>query len=99
MTDKSDEDTWKTPEYACLNCGYVVDMATASPLETESRAPQEGDVMICLECSHIMIAKADGTVRDATRDEQDEIASEPDILMLLRGLRSVRQSPEWRRRK
>jgi hypothetical protein len=89
---------WKTPRQACLNCGYVVDAASNSPLETEPAAPTEGDATVCIECSHIMIFKADGTVRNATPAEMNAVANDPDVLKLLTAMGALRRTKLWRRR-
>ena len=91
MSEKWDENTYKTLKYACLNCGYKVDAATPTPLEPEPREPREGDATVCLRCSHIMIFTADGRVREATQDERDEVASQPDVQSLLQAMAEVRR--------
>lgn len=95
--DKWADETWKTPIYACLNCGYTVDAATASPLDPAPRGPREGDTTVCVQCSHIMIFKADQTVRNATPEELAEITSDPDVLQLLQAIRALRATRFYRR--
>jgi hypothetical protein len=97
MTEKWSNDAWKTPKYACLNCGVVADAASNSPLETDPRAPQEGDVTVCLQCSHLMVFKADGTVREPNDAELNDIADTPDVLRLLQAMGALRRTAFWRR--
>jgi DNA-directed RNA polymerase subunit RPC12/RpoP len=83
---------WKTPKFSCLNCGKEMDAASDSPLETEPRAPQEGDVSLCAYCSHVMVFTAARTVRSATQAEMDEITANPDTAKLFEAMARVRKA-------
>lgn len=84
------EDMWPTPLYVCVNCGKRMGVASASPVDPDPRPPQEGDVSVCLYCSHVMIFSADRTYRAPTPEEMDEIASDPDVLNLLQAMHRLR---------
>jgi len=44
--------------------------------------PNDGDVAICLYCNHIHVFEG-GQLRNATQQERDEVALDPDIMETL----------------
>jgi len=71
-------DNYRHTPCACVNCGKVVDAATGVNKDYE-RAPKDGDVAICIYCSHIMVYD-NGKVRNPEGQEIIDIAADPDIL-------------------
>jgi hypothetical protein len=68
----------RVPESKCINCGKKVDAADHTML-TPPLPPSDGDIMICLYCSHIHIY--DGNkMREPTENEMVEIAGNSDML-------------------
>lgn len=100
--DKWNEHTWRTPKYACLNCGCVVDAASNDPQDPEPRHPEVDDVTICLECSHVMIFThnliGDLTVRNPTPFELREITDNQEIRNLLQAMAMLRRTKLWKRK-
>jgi hypothetical protein len=84
---------YHTPESHCLNCGKLIDGAT--PVDG-GRAPQEGDISICLDCHHLMIYDANVRVRALTDEEIVEIAGEPEMLHAMKILGEFKR---WERDK
>jgi hypothetical protein len=81
---------YHTPETRCLNCGKLIDGAT--PVGG-GRAPQEGDISICLDCHHLMIYDANMRVRALTDEEVVEIAGEPEVL---RAMKVLGEFEQWK---
>lgn len=71
----------------CVECGYEID--AASSLHTKKR-PRPGDIMICAQCSCLMIFSPDG-VRTPTGDEMIEIAGDPGMLLTIHALDLARK--------
>ena len=67
----------------CTACG--TDHTHAGSLEV-SRAPEPGDIMICLSCQHIMIVGSDMQLRDPTDAEAYQIAGDSDLIRYQRAI-------------
>jgi hypothetical protein len=71
----SDHD-FKMPPALCLRCGHACDAAT--PLDSNHK-PGTGDVTVCIACGHVMVFDDELRLRDATADEQRQIAGDPRV--------------------
>lgn len=74
------------PKSACTACGYGVDLATCVGSD---RAPQPGDITLCIKCGHIMAFGDDMQMRNLTDEEMREVASNKTILAIQRGRAAV----------
>lgn len=83
ITDKWSATDYRTPIIKCFNCHKEMDAATPHPDETDVRGPVEGDVAVCLYCSHIGIYTVEFQLRAPTEAEMDEIAALPEVQKLL----------------
>lgn len=70
----------RTPECRCLDCGTMIDSASA--IKDDVIRPKPGDITVCVNCGHIMAFNDDITVRMLTDDEMFEIAGRLDIIMI-----------------
>jgi hypothetical protein len=84
---------YRTTENHCLNCGELIDAAT--PVDG-GRAPQTGDISICLDCHHLMVYDADMKVRALTNEEMVEIAGDS---ALIRAMKALGKFKQWERDK
>ena len=78
----------------CTACGYKFDMA--GTLESEARAPQPGDVSICIECQHIMVVDSDMQLRDPTAAEAYQIAGDSDVIRYQRAIAEAKSAGKHR---
>jgi hypothetical protein len=78
----------------CTNCGRTHDMAGTMEL-VGGRPPQPGDIMICIECQHIMIVDKDG-IRDPTTAEVVEIAGDRDLVRTQRAIAAAKSARSHR---
>lgn len=69
------------PSSNCPNCGVKQDGALAV---TSIHRPEPGDIMVCIDCSHICIYSDNLTLRDPTDEEMVEIAGNPTIIKMMR---------------
>lgn len=76
-------DSYFVPNAACINCGK--DMDAASPV-TGGRAPQAGDIALCLYCRHLMAYGDDLRIRNLTDEEVIEVAGDREILLAMQML-------------
>jgi hypothetical protein len=80
------ESKWRTttrlPPSACPGCGRVHDAATG----TVNRAPRDGSISVCIACGAVAIFEA-GRLRAPTPAEAAEVANDPRVLMMQRGVR------------
>ena len=92
-------DYHRTPECACLHCGYHLD-AAGSPDGSPIAPPAEGDLSICLRCGAVMKYNSAGKVRGMTDPEIDELIADTEqmniLAKLVRGIHFVRQLREQR---
>lgn len=77
--------THRTPESACLACGYRL-TAAGSPDGSPIEPPNEGDITVCLRCGAVMRFDSEGRVRGMTDAEIDEITADTEYLKLLAGI-------------
>lgn len=82
------------PEAHCLNCGQLIDAASELPF-ADSRAPEPGDISICLYCRHIMVYGEDLVPRELTDEEIVEIAGDRELVLLVTELKRFE---EWKKR-
>ena len=66
---------------ACLNCGKT--LTAVSVVEGDVPPPSDGDLAVCLYCSHIHIFDG-GKLRSPTDAEIVEIAGDPDLLKVMK---------------
>ena len=62
----------------CVNCGEEIDKAGSTA--EANRAPQEGDVAVCLYCYHVMVYDINQQLRNPTDEEIKELAGSPDLI-------------------
>jgi hypothetical protein len=76
---------YRLAEARCLECGKLVDAATSiAEAGEEKRPPEEGDIVVCFRCGHVMIyADGEGTLRQPTDEEIVEIAGDQRIVAFL----------------
>jgi hypothetical protein len=67
----------------CTACG--ADHTHAGTMEP-TRAPEPGDIMICIGCQHIMIIGSDMHLRDPTAAEAYQIAGDSELIRYQRAL-------------
>jgi hypothetical protein len=80
---RSNVDDYHVPHAICANCGERID--GASPVDG-GRAPQPGDVSLCLYCHHLMIFGDDSKPRNPTDEEMMELAGDPDLIRAMKTL-------------
>jgi hypothetical protein len=88
----------RTPLSKCLNCGYPIDAASAMDKEKgllDNIVPKEGDISICMKCSHMMAFRKNGQLRPLTDQEMLKIAGDPRILLLQKALGEMRIKNQW----
>lgn len=69
----------KLPGAPCLNCGDVLDGATALG---GGNKPRPGDCTVCIECGHVMAFDAQLGFRELTGDEIKQIAGDWRLLAI-----------------
>lgn len=84
---------YHVPDTKCVNCGKAMD--GAAPV-TGGRAPEPGDVGICLDCRHIQIYGEGMQFRELTDEEVVELAGDPEILLAMKVLGGY---DKWRKRR
>jgi hypothetical protein len=77
-------------ETRCLEFGYEIDRG----LGAGGRAPEPGDISICMRCRSINIFADDGGLRLPTGKEMHDIAGDPDLLRHMEALRRAKESYE-----
>jgi hypothetical protein len=80
--------TYRTPGSACLNCGKVNTGATGEG----GRAPNAGDVAMCVYCGHVMIYGDDLALRPPTDAEMIEIAGDPELVAFSKARAKTREA-------
>jgi hypothetical protein len=84
-----------TKSSRCPNCGRQRDGAIAVNGE---RAPEPGDVTICMDCAHICVVADDLSLRDPIGEEFADIAGNPDLIRAQKALAAVKageRKPPW----
>ena len=76
-----------TPACLCLNCGKLIDVASAVDCDA---APSPGDFTICLACGHLMAFDDELILRELTDAETVDVAGDPRII----AVQVVRQKME-----
>lgn len=74
--------TVQTETGLCLNCGRKLDAVNIveSP---DTPPPSDGDLAVCLYCSHIHVFDG-GKLRNPTGDEIVDFAGDPDLLKVMK---------------
>jgi len=85
--------TYRVPDSICINCGKS--LTAASPV-TGGRAPQPGDIAICLDCRHLQVYADDMKIRNLTDDEVVEVAGDEEIVLAMNMLGGF---DKWRKRR
>lgn len=65
----------------CLNCGAK--LSGAGIVEGEAPTPNDGDLAVCMYCSHIHVFDG-GKMRNPTDDEIVDIAGDPEMLKVMK---------------
>jgi hypothetical protein len=79
----------------CTACGSKFDMA-GTMNDPDSRAPQPGDVSICIDCQHVMIVGSDMHLRDPTAAEAYQIAGDSELLRYQRAIAAAKSARKHR---
>jgi hypothetical protein len=79
----------------CTACGYRFDLAGTMG-DSDSRAPQPGDVSICIDCQHIMVIGSDMQLRDPTAAEAHQIAGDRDVIRYQRAIAAAKSARKHR---
>jgi hypothetical protein len=79
----------QTKRCACLNCGHI--LSAAGTTEGDPVAPVEGSFTVCIYCSHLMVFKADLSVRNPNSAEIIEAAGDKNILEVMRLAHAFRE--------
>lgn len=74
---------------ACLNCKAVNNGATCIGHDV---APQPGNIVICIECGHIMAYDNNMQMRKLTDKEMIDIAGDPRILLIQKARKRLHQN-------
>lgn len=82
--EKWDDDTFKLPNYHCLDCGREMDAATTVPGLNEDAEPHPGAVSLCLQCGNVAIFADDMTLRPLTDDEVVDLAGDESFKRMMR---------------
>jgi hypothetical protein len=90
------EEIYRYPQSLCPNCGTP---ANAASTPDDERAPQPGDVAICLECHHITVYGEGMHLRNPTGEEMIEIAGDKNIVAMMKALAFSRKIQETLGRK
>lgn len=77
----------RTPVSPCASCGQPLD--TTEGVSDDIATPKPGDITVCLVCGHLAAFADDLTMRPLTREEQIEIAGNPDILAAQRARKAA----------
>src|SRR5262245_33137345 len=82
-------DEYRTPSNHCLECGYELDCAAAPGTEPR-RAPQAGDLSICVACGHLTVFDAELKLREPTQAEILEVAGDETLLKYMKARMRLR---------
>lgn len=96
--------TFQVEEEPCPNCGVVMNaLGYDFPDEENTREPKDGDVVVCVQCHHVMAMNEDGTTRELNEDEEhkrdqaeENIRNCPDTVELWRKMTGA-QPTGWKR--
>jgi hypothetical protein len=77
----------------CTACG--TDHTHAGTMES-TRAPEPGDIMICIQCQHIMIIGSNMHLRDPTAAEAYQIAGDRDLIRYQRAIAAAKSARKHR---
>lgn len=68
----------EVPTHTCPNCGEQMDGAM-DVTNSQSRPPEDGDIAICIYCSHIAIYE-NHQLRNPNDKEMEDIAGDIDVV-------------------
>jgi hypothetical protein len=88
MMEFHPDGTPKTPHCYCPRCGYRLDAASAAM--PGRSLPQEGDLTICMDCTHVMCFNADLSLREVPQHEIDAMPLD-EVLELMAAVSSLRR--------
>jgi hypothetical protein len=71
----------RTKPNTCLNCGKELDAVSVPKGDVPT--PSDGDLAICMYCSHIHVFDG-GKMRNPTDDEMVDFAGDPDLLKVMK---------------
>jgi hypothetical protein len=74
--------TRRTELDECLNCDHKL-TAVGVVETTDTPPPKDGDLMVCLYCSHIHVFDS-GKLRNPTDAEMVDFAGDPDLLKVMK---------------
>jgi hypothetical protein len=89
MGNRKMNNDFDTPENKCINCGYILDKAMNT---TGEGGPEDGDITICINCSHIMAFGANLELRELTAEEMYDVAGDAEMLKAIRIIKLVRET-------
>jgi len=78
--------TFGTAVQHCPKCDHPFEAATST---TGQRAPQAGDLSVCIECGNLMTFTANRTRRALTEPERQSALANPDVQRVLAALALV----------
>ena len=81
--------TYRHATSACPQCGKVLDAATPTRLE-DKRAPEPGDISVCLHCHGLLVYGDDMSLREPTDDEIVELAGDPELVWAMTLIRDFK---------
>ena len=87
-----------TSSSVCLNCEKLLDGATAA-VPDDAAKPSEGDLTICMYCSHLMAFDENLGLRALTDAEMVKTAGDPIVLLAMAEIYEARMYMEKKRGK
>lgn len=85
-------DAHRVKRAACINCGTELDGATSVKEDGEfDNGPKDGDITVCIYCSHIMAFGKKGKFRELTDAEQLAIAGDPKVVAVVNAISLARK--------
>lgn len=75
----------------CPYCGRSNE--AHAPTGKDYETPEAGDVSVCWKCHNLAIFQADGSVREATPEEDTELREAPEIRDVLMALKKSSLGP------
>ena len=71
-------------ERACLNCGWILTAAK----------PQDGNVLVCVNCATVLIFTADRELRLPTKNELPGLMARPDVFGMVSAVEGSNEEDE-----
>jgi hypothetical protein len=73
---------YPTPQYVCPHCGYLTDCATSLKQPGKQRAPETGDLLVCLNCAEPARVECFGLAK-LTPYDLSTVYTDPEFVALL----------------